>query len=412
MSEKSQTTQYLHQGLPISQLRMAVNKSLVEIIRSALSAINNGYQRTKNSYGVDYKYLLNQSIRQYVIPTSNLHMTVAADKLWQALGISESILLYRYQDAILPKQTLLSVQTCKGPSKRIELVDVFANQSIPFNLLFIEEHTTPVSDVIKALKAAYSANPTDQTIVDVLDKMHITKMLKIENKGILLSSKRICPNDYNKLDAIDIFHRIKNDHRVKYPLIKSTKNYRPIYTSAEIMEDCHPELWKRAQGQVDRLVELQEKLLDRFKDFQKPMTDPEAYIYFRSVFAFAHELWNVLDGRCLSLARASNGADYVAVDDAICELQYMLGFLDEIQMEEICDDGFGILNLNALLLQHKPRIDFVVFPRCWRFSDIAGCYSGHGKHPEDLLEIAGADAIPETVTIGKLLDDDTLVRIY
>ena len=220
MSEKSQTTQYLHQGLPISQLRMGVNKSLVEIIRSALSAINNGYQRTKNSYGVDYKYLLNQSIRQYVIPSSNLHMTVAADKLWQDLGISGSILLYRYQDAILPKQTLLSVKTCKGPSKRIEPVDVFANQSIPFNLLFIEEHTTPVSDVIKALKAAYSSNPTDQTIVDVLDKMHITKMLKIENKDILLSSKRICPNDYNKLDAIDIFHRITNDPRVKYPLIK------------------------------------------------------------------------------------------------------------------------------------------------------------------------------------------------
>lgn len=220
MSAKSQTTQYLHQGLPISQLRMAVNKSLVEIIRSALSAINNGYQRTKNSYGVDYKYLLNQSIRQYVIPSSNLHMTVAADKLWQDLGISGSILLYRYQDAILPKQTLLSVKTCKGPSKRIELVDVFANQSIPFNLLFIEEHTTPVSDVIKALKAAYSSNPTDQTIVDVLDKMHITKMLKRENKDILLSSNRICPNDYNKLDAMDIFHRITNDHRVKYPLIK------------------------------------------------------------------------------------------------------------------------------------------------------------------------------------------------
>ena len=184
------------------------------------------------------------------------------------------------------------------------------------------------------------------------------------------------------------------------------------YTYSEIMADSYPELWKRAQGQVDRLAELQEKLLDRFKDFQKPMTDPETYIYFRSVFAFAHELWNVLDNRCLGPAKASNDADHVAVDDAICELQHMLGFLDEMQMEEMCDDGFGILNLNELLLQHKPRIDFVVFPRCWRFSDIVGYYSVHGNHPEDLLEIAGADAIPETVTIGKLLDDDTLVRIY
>ena len=184
------------------------------------------------------------------------------------------------------------------------------------------------------------------------------------------------------------------------------------YTYSEIMAESYPELWKRAQGQVDRLVELQEKLLDRFKDFQKPMTDPEAYIYFRSVFAFAHELQKVLEGRCLSLARASNGADYVAEDDAICELQYMLGFLDGVPMGIMCDDSFGILNLNALRLQHKPRIDFVVFPPYWRFSDIAGYYSGHGKHPEDLLEIAGADAIPETVTIGKLLDNDTPVRIY
>jgi hypothetical protein len=90
----------------------------------------------------------------------------------------------------------------------------------------------------------------------------------------------------------------------------------------------------------------------------------------------------------------------------------MLGFLDEMQMEEMCDDGFGILNLNELRLQHKPWIDFVVFPLNWRFTDIAGYYSGYGSHSEDLLEIARADAIPETVTIGKLLDDDTPVRIY
>lgn len=220
MTINNQPTQYLYQGLPVPQQRRAVNKPLVEIIRSALSAINNGYQRAKNSCGIDYRYLLNQSIRQYVIPSANLHVTIAADNLWQTLGISTSILLYRYRDAILPKQTLLSVQTCKGSSKKIVPVDVFANKSIPFNLLFIEEHTTPVSDVIKALETAYGSNPTDQTIEEVLDKMHITKMLKIENKDIKLGSGRINPNDYNKLDAINLFHKIKNDHRVKYPRIK------------------------------------------------------------------------------------------------------------------------------------------------------------------------------------------------
>lgn len=62
------------------------------------------------------------------------------------------------------------------------------------------------------------------------------------------------------------------------PRFKITKGYRPVYTSAEIMEDCYPELWERAQGQAARQVELQEKLLDRFKDFQNPMTLRLGYI--------------------------------------------------------------------------------------------------------------------------------------
>jgi hypothetical protein len=109
---------------------------------------------------------------------------------------------------------------------------------------------------------------------------------------------------------------------------------------------------------------------------------------------------------------ASNGTDNVAVDGAICELQYMLEFLDGIPVETMCDDRTGILGLNELRLLHKPRIDFVVFPPDYRFSDIAGYYSAHGSYQEKLLETAGADAIPDAVTIGKLLDDDTPVRIY
>lgn len=194
--------------------------------------------------------------------------------------------------------------------------------------------------------------------------------------------------------------------------LRIRKDYKPDYTSAEIMEDCYPELWERAKGQVDRLVGLQEKLLDRFKNFPRPRTNLEAYIYFRSLFAFAHELRNVLDDRCLSLVKVSNDADPVAADEAICELEYMLGFLDGMPMEILSDERFGILDLNELRLQHKPRVEFVVFPTHWQFSDIAGYYSAHGSHPEDLLEIAGTDAIPESVTIGKLLDDDSPVRLY
>jgi hypothetical protein len=146
-------------------------------------------------------------------------VTVEADKLWKALGIKENILFYKYQDSICPTQTMFSEMTCKGPSKVRKPVDIVAYKKIPFNLLFIEEHTTPVSDVIKALKAAYHFDPKEQTIVDVLDKMHITKMRKTENIAIKLSSNRISPDDFNKRDAKEVFDKIRLDTQVNYPEI-------------------------------------------------------------------------------------------------------------------------------------------------------------------------------------------------
>ena len=55
-----------------------------------------------------------------------------------------------------------------------------------------------------------------------------------------------------------------------------------------------------------------------------------------SAFAFSQELWNILDGRCLSLAKASNDTDYAAEDDAICELQYLLKYPDEMPVQMLC----------------------------------------------------------------------------
>jgi hypothetical protein len=81
MSKNSQ-----YKGLPDKQMRAAVNSPIVNMIKSALDALNNDYQRPKDSYGVDYKYLLNQSIRQYVVPESNLYVTVEAYNFYYMFG--------------------------------------------------------------------------------------------------------------------------------------------------------------------------------------------------------------------------------------------------------------------------------------------------------------------------------------
>lgn len=184
-----------------------------------------------------------------------------------------------------------------------------------------------------------------------------------------------------------------------------------VYTLAEIMEDNHHELWEQGQRQVDRLVELQGKMLERFEDFRESVISLETYIYFRCVFTFAQELWNVLESRCTNLAKASNGDDNVDEDDAIFELKHVLSLLDDMPMQDLDDDSLGIHSLYILRSLYNPQV-IIVFPPGWNIPDIAGAFSTHGEYPEDLLEIASADDIPEAVTIGKLLDDDTMVRIY
>lgn len=128
MSKSSQ----VYKGLPGQQMRATINSPLVNMIKSALDALGKDYQRPKDSYGVDYKYLLNQSIRQYVVHESNLHVTEKADELWKALGIKANILLYKYQDSICPTiQPKSPVETCKGPSKGTVDVVINANKKNP-----------------------------------------------------------------------------------------------------------------------------------------------------------------------------------------------------------------------------------------------------------------------------------------
>lgn len=205
-------------GLPNNPQRKQINRPLVKIIEYALTSLH--LQRTKHSYGVSYRYLLNQCIRQYLVPDSNIHISVGAKRVWQNMGLNlGDIYKYTYQDVIAP-QNNIQVDTCVGTKKKSVITkNIVAGRPIAYNSVFIDEHTTPVKDVTEALKLAFCNNPQQSTIIDILDKMHITKMLKCENANIAKNTNRISAGNYIGKSSIQIFNDIISDPSIGYPTI-------------------------------------------------------------------------------------------------------------------------------------------------------------------------------------------------
>lgn len=203
-------------GLPNNTLRMSINEPLVEMIMYALQSIDH-LQRPKHSYGVSYRYLLNQCIRQYLVPDQNIHISVAATQVWQKMGLNlNDIYRYTYQDVIAP-QNNIQVDTCVGTTKTKVTKSIVAGKQIAYNSVFIDEHTTPVKDVTEALKQAYISNPCTSTIIDILDKMHITKMLKYENANIKKTTNRISASYVINNASSQILNSIINNPNINYP---------------------------------------------------------------------------------------------------------------------------------------------------------------------------------------------------
>ena len=209
-----------YEGMPSVENREKVNAPLVKVIRQLLIGLHMG-KPASNTMAPSYSYLLGQSIRQYIVPKENIHITIKANELWNKMGLSkQNMLLYVYQNAIQPLMSVSSVQTYKGTKQRSPItIDIKANEKIAYNLLFIEEHATPVKDVTGVLKYEFQQNNdiTYQQIIDILDKMHIVRMLKIENMEIKKATGRISVSDYIKYSTEEVFLNIVNDSNVGYP---------------------------------------------------------------------------------------------------------------------------------------------------------------------------------------------------
>ena len=204
---------------------------------------------------------------------------------------------------------------------------------------------------------------------------------------------------------------------------------RPVYTHAEILECDYPELWDKAQELVVRLTILQEKIIPtlpklhqqlptNIQQLQTPVAqiNLQSYILARSLYAFAERVFTLLDEQCTELAKALNTHDRYAEDDALAKLERTLEILANAPLEDIASNPqTGLQRLSDVTYEFEHRMYFPVFhmeKAGWTFHDIMGTIANLGLCREDLLQDAINCALPTCVSVGKLLDDDTMQRVY
>ena len=200
---------------------------------------------------------------------------------------------------------------------------------------------------------------------------------------------------------------------------------RSVYTHAEILECDYPELWDKAQELVVRLTALQEKIIPTLPKLHQQLPTniqqlqtPEAqinlqtYILARSLYAFAGKVFMLLDKQCTELAKALNEKDSDAEDDALAEVERTLEILANAPLEDIAaNPQTGLQRLSSVTCEFEHRLDFMVFYHA-SFHDIMWNIAHSGLCYEDLLQEAINDALPIQISVGKLLDDDTMRRGY
>lgn len=148
-------------------------------------------------WGVDY--LLGQIIRQIDVPAERKHLSVGAKEKWKELGFDEKdIWKYNYQDWISCNTSVTAIKY-KGASKNGVEVSVAKNGGFTFREVFHDEHIVPIHDILEELFKMPKEQLTHEIISEYLDKIHICRILKSEDRKICPKYKRGCELDYKKI---------------------------------------------------------------------------------------------------------------------------------------------------------------------------------------------------------------------
>ena len=207
------------------------------------------------------------------------------------------------------------------------------------------------------------------------------------------------------------------------------------HTMREFLEYDYPELLEAAESGCTLLTELQSALIDLLPSSQKllpcnieQLAGAEAqanlmtYIYYYSLFAFADKAYTMLKEQCSALAEALNLNNDEKEEETVEILKKTLEALSRIPFDNLFDhSAVGLLRLDIFKEYLRERLDFNVIPVLkangelrgnWTFRDITGTIVQNGLSYEQLLTDCINAPLPDSTTIGKVVDDETLLRIY
>ena len=210
---------------------------------------------------------------------------------------------------------------------------------------------------------------------------------------------------------------------------------KPAYTLREILECDYQELLETAESGCAILTELQNALVELLPQSQKLLpreikqlanieaqANFMAFIYHHSLFAFADKAYTMLNTQCTALAEALNSGLEEEEKEAADKLQKTLKALSNIPFENLLDhSAVGLLRLEIFKDYLQEKLDFLVIPVFdatgkqigdWSFRDITGTIARRGLSDEQLLTNCINAPLPCCHTIGKVVDDETMLRIY
>ena len=210
---------------------------------------------------------------------------------------------------------------------------------------------------------------------------------------------------------------------------------KPAYTLREILEQDYPELLNAAESGCAILTKLQNALIEmlplsqemlRRNGNQLAYVEAQAnlmtFIFHYSLFAFAGKAHTMLKEQCTALAEALNSNNYEEEEKLADNLKKTLEALSRIPFDNLLDHGaVGLMRLDIFKEYLRERLDFNVIPVLkangelrgnWSFHDITGTIVQNGLSYEELLTNCIDAPLPKNTTIGELVDNEKMVRIY
>ena len=207
------------------------------------------------------------------------------------------------------------------------------------------------------------------------------------------------------------------------------------HTMREFLECNYPELLERAENRCTILTDLQNTLIELLPLSKKLLPSDIArldcveaqanlmtYIYYYSLFAFADKAYTILNAQCTALAKALDANDAEDEEKGVENLEKTLEALGYVPFDTLLDhSAAGLLRLDIFKEHLQHRLDFPVIPvydengkhiGTWTFRDITGTIVQNGLSYEQLLTDCINAPLPNSTTIGKVVDDETLLRIY